>query len=61
LNGLPKASSVFAINNQKGWGSGSMILRWMAQGFVEAEKRFRRIRGYREIPLLIQALRRENR
>jgi hypothetical protein len=33
-----------------------MVLRWMAQGFVEAEKRFRRIRGYREIPLLIQAL-----
>jgi hypothetical protein len=36
-----------------------MALRWMATGFVEAEKRFKRIRGYREIPLLIQALRRE--
>jgi transposase-like protein len=34
--------------NVKRWRSGSMVLRWMAQGFVEAEKRFRRIRGYRD-------------
>jgi hypothetical protein len=33
-----------------------MALRWMATGFVEAEKRLKRIRGYREIPLLLQAL-----
>jgi hypothetical protein len=31
---------------------------WLKE-VASAEKRFRKIRGYREIPLLIQALRRE--
>jgi len=42
--------------NVKRWRSGSMALRWIATGFIEAEKRFRRIRGYREISFLLQAL-----
>ena len=34
-----------------------MGLRWTAAGMLEGEKQFRRIRGYRELPLLTNALR----
>jgi hypothetical protein len=33
-----------------------MVLRHMAAGFLEAERGFRRIRGYRELPFLEAAL-----
>ena len=32
-------------------------MRWVAAGFLEAEKAFRRLRGYKSIPSLILALR----
>ena len=34
-----------------------MALRWVAAGFMEAEKSFRRLRGHADIPILIRALR----
>jgi transposase-like protein len=34
-----------------------MAMRWVAAGFLEAEKAFRRLRGYERIPALIRALR----
>ncbi len=34
-----------------------MILRWVGSAILEAEKKFRRVRGYREMPALIEALR----
>ncbi len=34
-----------------------MAMRWVAAGFLEAEKSFRRLRGYKHIPALINALR----
>jgi transposase-like protein len=34
-----------------------MVTRWVAAGFLEAEKAFRRLRGYKSIPSLILALR----
>lgn len=40
----------------KRWGGGKMILRWSAVGLLEAEKGFRKIRGYRGMPFLIAAL-----
>lgn len=40
----------------KRWRSGSMALRWCVTGLVEAEKRFRRVKGYRSMPLLVAAL-----
>jgi putative transposase len=43
--------------NVRRWRGGSMILRWVGSAILEAEKRFRRVRGYREMPMLIQALR----
>ena len=34
-----------------------MAMRWVAAGFLEAEKAFRRLRGHKQIPALIHALR----
>jgi len=34
-----------------------MALRWVAAGFLEAEKAFRKLRGHERIPSLIDALR----
>ena len=34
-----------------------MAMRWTAAGFLEAEKSFRRLRGYQQIPALINAMR----
>lgn len=43
--------------NVKRWrGGGSMIRRWVASALCEAEHRFRRVRGYREMPALINTL-----
>ena len=33
-----------------------MIQRWVASALVEAEKRFRRVRGYRDLLYLVGAL-----
>ena len=35
----------------------SMAMRWVAGGFPEAEKSFRRLRGHKQIPALIAAMR----
>jgi putative transposase len=39
------------------WRSGDMIGRWAALGLLQAERHFKRIRGYRHLPLLKRALR----
>jgi putative transposase len=44
--------------NVKRWRNGGMILRWTAAGVLEAEKQFRRIKGYRDLQLLRTALER---
>ena len=41
------------------WKDGSMKKRWVAAGMLEAECSFRRVRGYRDMPKLVAALRRE--
>ena len=45
--------------NVKRWRSGEMIVRWTAIGLAQAEKNFRRVRGYRHLPLLVRALRQD--
>lgn len=40
----------------KRWRGGNMALRWGASALLEAEKRFHRVRGYQEIPGLLNAL-----
>ncbi len=40
------------------WRDGQMVLRWTAAGMLNAERSFRRIKGYKQMPELVDALRR---
>jgi len=42
--------------NVKRWRGGKMAVRWAVTGLIEAGKRFRRIRGYRDMLQLVAAL-----
>lgn len=42
--------------NVKRWRSGSMALRWVAAGMIEAAKGFRKLKAHRQLPLLRSAL-----
>lgn len=42
--------------NVKRWRGGAMALRWAVAALAEAEKNFRRVKGYRDMPQLIAAL-----
>ena len=42
--------------NVKRWQSGSMVVRWTSAAIVEAEKKFRRVQGWRDIKTLITTL-----
>lgn len=46
--------------NVKRWRGGSMIQRWVAAALLDAQGRFRRVRGYRDMPKLIRALERRS-
>src|SRR6266542_6700624 len=46
--------------NVKRWKNGKMVMRWMAAGLLDAEKRFHRVKGYRDMPMLRVALRRQH-
>lgn len=45
----------------KRWRGGSMILRWVGAAVAEAEKGFRRLKGHRDMPTLVAALREHDR
>ncbi|CAN5781444.1 IS256-like element ISRba9 family transposase [soil metagenome] len=45
------------MRNVKRWRDAKMVERWTAAGMLEAEKRFYRAQGYRDIPALQAALR----
>lgn len=40
------------------WRDGHMVLRWTAAGMLNAERSFRRVKGYKQMPQLITALHR---
>jgi transposase-like protein len=42
--------------NVKRWKGGLMVVRWVSAAIVEAEKKFRRVQGWRDIKILITAL-----
>jgi transposase-like protein len=44
----------------KRWSGGDMVQRWAVAALLRAEKKFKRVKGYREIPKLIAALRQKN-
>ncbi len=41
--------------NVKRWQGGSMVVRWVSLAIVEAEKKFRRVQGWRDIEKLVRA------
>jgi len=42
--------------NVKRWRDGQMVCRWVAVGMLNAERSFRRVKGYRDMPALVAAL-----
>jgi transposase-like protein len=46
--------------NVKRWKNGKMVVRWMAAGLLDAEKRFHRVNGYREMVRLRLTLRKHH-
>jgi transposase-like protein len=44
----------------KRWRGGDMLQRWAVAALLRAERKFKRVKGYREIPKLITALGQEN-
>jgi putative transposase len=40
------------------WRDGQMVLRWTAAGMLNAQRSFRRVKGYKQMPHLVAALRR---
>lgn len=42
--------------NVKRWQGGDHIARWTAAGMLEAEKKFRKVKGYRELEVLAEQL-----
>jgi transposase-like protein len=38
------------------WRDGQMVLRWTAAGMLNAERSFRRVKGYKQMPQLVAAL-----
>ena len=42
--------------NVKNWKDAAMARRWTAAGMLVAEAKFRRIKGHRDMPLLVAAL-----
>ena len=55
-------SSVRRVSRRvKHWQDGTMILRWTAAGLQEAEKGFRRVRGYKDLDTLEDVLRNNDR
>jgi putative transposase len=43
-------------HNVKRWRDGKMVQRWVTLGLAEAARKFRRLKGFREMPRLIAAL-----
>jgi hypothetical protein len=42
--------------NVKRWRDGDQIERWVGSGLVVAERQFRKVIGYRQIPLLLSSM-----
>jgi len=57
-NGIENLNSGIATysRNVKRWQGGSMVVRWACAAIVEAEKKFRRVQGWRDIEKLVTVL-----
>lgn len=47
-------------HNVKRWRDGTMVKRWAAAGMLNAKRSFRRVKGCKEMPKLVEALRRHD-
>src|SRR6478609_6631049 len=58
--GLESMFSIARTTNRNvtRWRDGQMVLRWTAAGMLNAERSFRRIKGYKQMPQLVAALKR---
>jgi transposase-like protein len=45
-----------ACRNVKRWRDGDHVERWVASGLIVAERQFRKVIGYRDIPILLSSL-----
>ena len=57
-NPIESANSIARTTSYrvKRWHNGEQALRWIATGMMAAEEKFRKIKGYKQIPVLIAAL-----
>jgi transposase-like protein len=46
-----------ATRNVKRWRDEAMVRRWVWLGVAAAERSFRRIKGHKDLPVLVRALR----
>lgn len=49
--------ATFRARNVKRWQNGRQALQWIGAGLLEAEQHFHRIRGYRLLGMLQDAIR----
>jgi putative transposase len=42
--------------NVKRWRAGDQMERWVASGLLVAERQFRKVIGYRQIPMLLSSM-----
>ena len=61
----PIESAIGRVRQVKGrvkrWRGGTMLLRWVTAGILEAERGFRRLKGAKDLPQLVTALRHRDR
>ena len=57
-NAIESAFSIVetVCRNVKRWRDGDHIERWVGSGLLVAERQFRKVQGYREIPSLLTSL-----
>jgi transposase-like protein len=57
-NPIESANDIVKSNARrvKRWSSSSMVLRWVGTGLLKAEVQFRKVRGYKQMELLVTAL-----
>jgi putative transposase len=57
-NPIESANDIIKTNARrvKRWNGSAMVLRWVGTGLVRAEAQFRRVRGHKEMQILVAAL-----
>jgi putative transposase len=57
-NPIESANDIIKTNARrvKRWSGSAMVLRWVGTGLVRAEAQFRRVRGHKDMALLVAAL-----